>query len=61
MQLIESHQIRPHFHPVIDLITTSVRGYEILSRGAPPLTMPQQMFAEAKRLGMTGAGNGLPW
>lgn len=52
-ELIESHQIRPHFHPVIDLITTSVLGYEILSRGAPPLAMPQQMFAEAKRLGMT--------
>jgi EAL domain-containing protein (putative c-di-GMP-specific phosphodiesterase class I) len=52
-ELIETQQIRPHFQPVIDLITTSVLGFEILSRGAPPLAMPQQMFAEAKRLGMT--------
>ena len=52
-ELIETQQILPHFQPVIDLMTTSVLGFEILSRGAPPLAMPKQMFAEAKRLGMT--------
>ncbi len=52
-ELIETQQIRPHFQPIIDLITASAVGFEILSRGAPPLAMPQQMFAEAKRLGMT--------
>ena len=52
-ELIAMKMIKPHFQPVIDLMTASVLGFEILSRGAPPLAMPNQMFAEAKRLGMT--------
>ena len=51
--LIDNHQIQPHFHPVVDLITASVMGFEILSRGVPPLVSPLQMFTEAKNSGMT--------
>jgi EAL domain-containing protein (putative c-di-GMP-specific phosphodiesterase class I) len=52
-EFIESVQVRPHFHPIVDLFAASVLGFEILSRGTPPLAMPREMFAEAKRLGAT--------
>jgi EAL domain-containing protein (putative c-di-GMP-specific phosphodiesterase class I) len=52
-KFIESLQIRPHFHPVVDLFSASVLGFEVLSRGIPPVAMPREMFAEAKRLGAT--------
>ena len=44
-ELIETEQVRPHFQPVIDLMTAGVLGYEILSRGTPPLAMPKQRCA----------------
>jgi EAL domain-containing protein (putative c-di-GMP-specific phosphodiesterase class I) len=50
---IKSVQIRPHFHPIVDLFAASVLGFEVLSRGTPPLAAPREMFAEAKRLGVT--------
>jgi EAL domain-containing protein (putative c-di-GMP-specific phosphodiesterase class I) len=50
---IKSVQIRPHFHPIVDLFAASVLGFEVLSRGTPPLATPREMFAEAKRLGAT--------
>ncbi|MDA8126178.1 MAG: EAL and GGDEF domain-containing protein [Deltaproteobacteria bacterium] len=46
-------RVVPHFHPIIDLFSASVTGFEVLSRGDPPYAMPRQMFAEAKRLGAT--------
>ncbi|MBN2438129.1 MAG: EAL and GGDEF domain-containing protein [Deltaproteobacteria bacterium] len=52
-KFIESLKIRPHFHPVVDLFSASVLGFEVLSRGVPPMTMPRDMFDEAKRLGVT--------
>ncbi len=50
---IDSVQVVPHFHPIIDLFSASFTGFEILSRGVPPYATPGQMFSEAKRLGAT--------
>lgn len=52
-EFIKSVQILPHFHPIVDLFAASVLGFEVLSRGTPPLATPREMFAEAKRLGAT--------
>lgn len=46
-------QPSPHFHPIIDLFSAEVTGFEVLSRGAPPFETPARMFDEAKRLGAT--------
>ncbi|HOG18531.1 MAG TPA: bifunctional diguanylate cyclase/phosphodiesterase [Syntrophales bacterium] len=45
--------IRPHFQPIIDLLTCSVVCYEVLSRGTPPYESPKILFEQAKALGLT--------
>ncbi len=50
---IESIQVTPHFHPIIDLFSATITGFEVLSRGNPPFETPGRMFSEAKRLGAT--------
>ena len=52
-EFVESIRIRPHFHPIVDLFAATVLGFEVLSRGVPPMAMPREMFTEAKRLGAT--------
>ncbi|MFH1080858.1 MAG: GGDEF domain-containing protein [Pseudomonadota bacterium] len=52
-EFIEAVQVRPNFHPIIDLFTGSVLGFEVLSCGAPPFDTPCKMFEEARRLGAT--------
>lgn len=52
-EFIATVQVRPHFHPIIDLFTGSVLGFEVLSRGAFPFETPDKMFEEARRLGAT--------
>lgn len=47
---IAAVQPRPYFHPIIDLYTTAVIGFECLVRGVPPYEMPRDMFEEAKKL-----------
>ena len=47
---IASVNIRPHFHPIIDIFTRSVLGYEVLARGRDPFASPYAMFREAARL-----------
>ncbi|NPU84553.1 MAG: EAL and GGDEF domain-containing protein [Syntrophaceae bacterium] len=44
---------RPHFHPILDLLTGTVLGYEVLSRGNPPFVSPCAMFGEAGKRGCT--------
>lgn len=44
-------RIRPHFHPVVDLFSASLLGFELLSRSATPPLMPREMFSTARRLG----------
>ncbi len=50
---VESIQVTPHFHPVIDLFSASVTGFEILARGVAPYETPGQMFSAAKQRGAT--------
>ena len=50
---IEQVQPRPHFHPLVDLFTGMIMGYEVLSRGIEPYETPYKMFEEAKSLGLT--------
>lgn len=50
---VEAVQVRSHFHPIVDLFTGSVLGFEVLSRGAHPFDTPCKMFEEARRLGAT--------
>jgi len=50
---IEQVQPRPHFHPLVDLFTGMIMGYEVLSRGLQPYETPHKMFEEAKNLGLT--------
>ncbi|MCX7981754.1 MAG: EAL and GGDEF domain-containing protein [Syntrophales bacterium] len=45
-------QPQPYFHPIIDLYTASVVGYECLARGIPPYELPRDMFEEAKKNGL---------
>lgn len=52
-EFIATVQVRPHFHPIIDLFTGSVLGFEVLSRGAFPFETPDKMFEEARCLGAT--------
>ena len=52
-EFIAAVQVRPHFHPIIDLFTGSVLGFEILSRGTFPFATPDKMFEEARSLGAT--------
>ncbi len=47
---IKAIQIRPHFHPIVDVFTGTVLGYELLARGNPPYESPAKMFREAGRL-----------
>ncbi len=44
---------RPHFHPILDLLTGTVLGFEVLSRGNPPFASPGSMFGEAAKRGCT--------
>lgn len=50
---IASINIRPHFHPIIDIFTRTVLGYEVLARGDDPFASPYTMFREAARLAAT--------
>jgi EAL domain-containing protein (putative c-di-GMP-specific phosphodiesterase class I) len=50
---IASVQVRPHFHPIVDLFTGAIIGFEILSRGVPPFESPDKMFRQAAELGAT--------
>ena len=52
-EFIEAVQVRPNFHPIIDLFTGSVLGFEVLSRGVFPFETPGKMFEEARRLDAT--------
>ena len=52
-EFIDSIQVTPHFHPIIDLFSATVTGFEVLSRGVPPYATPGQMFSEARRMGAT--------
>ncbi|MCX7636113.1 MAG: hypothetical protein N2Z74_10270, partial [Syntrophales bacterium] len=45
-------QPRPFFHPIIDVYTGRIIGYETLARGMPPYEMPQDIFGEAHRRGL---------
>lgn len=47
---LEAVKVRPHFHPVVDLFTGSVLGFEILSRGAAPYETPAKMFEKARQI-----------
>ncbi|MGV8058332.1 MAG: EAL domain-containing protein [Smithellaceae bacterium] len=49
-RFIELIQVRPHFHPIVDILTGTVLGYEVLSRGSSPYESPYAMFKEAARL-----------
>jgi EAL domain-containing protein (putative c-di-GMP-specific phosphodiesterase class I) len=50
-EFIEAVQVRPHFHPIIDVFTGSSLGFEILSRGSFLFETPDKIFEEARRLG----------
>ncbi|HRR40687.1 MAG TPA: GGDEF domain-containing protein [Syntrophales bacterium] len=50
---IASVQVRPHFHPIVDLFTGAIIGFEILSRGVPPFESPDKMFRQAAEIGAT--------
>ena len=52
-EFIKAVQLRPYFHPIIDVFTGTVLGYEVLSRGAEPYESPYKMFQEAARVGAT--------
>lgn len=52
-EFIQAVQVRPHFHPIIDVFTGTVLGYEVLSRGNAPYETPYAIFKEATRLGAT--------
>ena len=47
---IHAIQIHPHFHPIVDIFTGSILGYEVLARGTVPFESPYAMFREAARL-----------
>ncbi|KUK57089.1 MAG: Diguanylate cyclase/phosphodiesterase [Synergistales bacterium 53_16] len=46
-EIIEKDAIRTVFHPIVDLYSASVIGYEVLSRGVPPMESPVKMFQVA--------------
>lgn len=48
-EVIRNQAIRPFFQPIVDLFSGGILGYEILSRGVPPLESPVALFAEAKK------------
>ena len=50
---VQTVQIRPHFHPIVDIFSGTVLGYEVLARGTSPFESPYAMFKEATRLGIT--------
>lgn len=52
-QFIKAVQVQPHFHPIIDIFTGTVLGYEVLSRGKSPYETPYKIFHEATRLNAT--------
>ncbi len=52
-QFIKAVQVCPHFHPIIDVFTGTVLGYEVLSRGKSPYETPYKIFKEATRLDAT--------
>jgi len=49
---IGPEDITPHFQPIVDLLTTSVIGYEVLSRGPAPFQSPSPLFARARQLNL---------
>jgi diguanylate cyclase (GGDEF)-like protein len=50
---LDAVRIRPHFHPIVDLFTGSILGFEILSRGDRPYDTPAKMFETARQIGAT--------
>jgi EAL domain-containing protein (putative c-di-GMP-specific phosphodiesterase class I)/GGDEF domain-containing protein len=46
--LIRDGGIRPVFQPIVDIRGGSVFGYEVLSRGKPPLESPEAFFRVAR-------------
>ncbi len=52
-ELIALASPRPHFHSILDLLTGTVLGFEVLSRGNPPYATPRAMFGEAAKRGGT--------
>jgi diguanylate cyclase (GGDEF)-like protein len=51
-QMLLQGGISPHFQPIVDLYSGEVMGYEVLSRGVPPLVMPAELFRAAGELGL---------
>jgi len=50
--LIMHEALVPYFQPVVDLTVGSVFAYEVVTRGRPPLEMPDDLFPRAERLGL---------
>ncbi len=50
-RLIARQQLTSLFQPIVALHTGEPYGYEVLSRGTPPLQSPERMFQLAKELG----------
>jgi EAL domain-containing protein (putative c-di-GMP-specific phosphodiesterase class I) len=52
IEILEQGRIVPYFQPIVDLYSGEVMGYEVLSRGVPPLEMPRDMFRHAEAWGL---------
>ena len=51
-ELLEKGRIHPVFQPILDVAEGKVYGYEILSRGMPPMESPLDLLAAARECGM---------
>ncbi|MBL3540326.1 bifunctional diguanylate cyclase/phosphodiesterase [Aminivibrio sp.] len=51
-ELLEKGGIHPVFQPILDVAEGKVYGYEILSRGMPPMESPLDLLAAARECGM---------
>lgn len=50
--LILHEAITPFFQPIVDLMTGTLFGYEVVTRGRAPLELPDDLFPRARRLGL---------